>query len=62
MGDRKSRSFQDRLKAFSEAENEKALQLPPGAERDAALQKIRQAETASELDDWANSPSSQPSK
>ena len=46
-------SFQERLSAFAEDERNKASQLPPGAARDAALMKIRQAETASHLSDWA---------
>jgi hypothetical protein len=62
LGDRKSQSFKDRLKSFSEEERKKALELPPGPERDAALRKIRQAETAAHLDDWANSPELQPPK
>jgi hypothetical protein len=51
-----SASFQERLSAFAEDERKKALLLPPGPERDTALRKIRQAETASHLHDWANSP------
>jgi hypothetical protein len=46
-------SFQERLSAFAEDERNKASRLPPGAEKDAALMKIRQAETASHLSDWA---------
>jgi hypothetical protein len=60
MADRESRSFQDRLKEFGEIERQKALHLPPGPEKEAALRKIRQAETASHLDEWANSPGLQP--
>jgi hypothetical protein len=30
--------------------------LPPGADRDQLLMKLRLAETAMHLDDWANSP------
>jgi hypothetical protein len=60
MTDRESKSFQERLKQFSEEEHKKALRLPPGPERDAALRKIRQAQTASHLDEWANSPGLQP--
>ena len=65
MGDRKSRnlqSFQVRLNTFSEDARKKALVLAPGPERDAALRKIRQAETALHLDKWANSPGLQPPK
>jgi hypothetical protein len=58
MTDRKSKSFQERLKTFSENEHKKAMQLPPGPEREASLLKIQQAETASHLDDWANSTGS----
>ena len=46
-------SCQERLSAFAEDERNKASRLPPGAEKDAALMKIRQAETASHLSDWA---------
>ena len=52
----KELSFQERLKAFSEEERKKANLLPPGPEREQALQKIRQAETAAGLDGWASSP------
>jgi hypothetical protein len=48
------------LKEFGEIERQKALHLPPGPEKEAALRKIRQAETASHLDEWANSPGLQP--
>jgi hypothetical protein len=38
------------------------LLLPPGPERDTALRKIRQAETASRLNSWASSPGIQPTE
>jgi hypothetical protein len=58
--DDREKSFRERLSAFAADEREKAKLLPPGPERDAALRKIRQAETAAHLDDWANSPGLQP--
>jgi hypothetical protein len=54
MGDQ-DKSFRERLSAFAEDERKKALVLPPGPEKEAALRKIRQAKTAAHLDDWANS-------
>ena len=39
---------------------DQAAKLPPGPERDALIRKARQADTASHLDDWANSPGLQP--
>jgi hypothetical protein len=41
---------------------EKAEQLPPGEEREDLLKKVRQAETAAHIDDWASSPGLQPPK
>jgi hypothetical protein len=54
------RSFRERLSAFAEDERKKALALPPGPEKEMALRKIRQANTAAHLDDWANSPGLKP--
>jgi hypothetical protein len=50
-------SLKDRLTAFANEAREKAL---PGIEKDDLLRKARQADTASHLDDWANSPELQP--
>jgi hypothetical protein len=61
MGDQ-ARSFKERLSAFADGERKRAKLLPPGQERDLALQKIRQAEAASNLNEWANSLGSQPTK
>jgi hypothetical protein len=55
MGDQ-DKSFCERLSDFADGERKKAKQLPPGPERDAALTKVRQAETAAQLVEWANSP------
>jgi hypothetical protein len=53
-------SLQDRLNAWAAQVREQAEMLPPGPERDALLKKVRQADTASHLEDWANSPGLQP--
>jgi hypothetical protein len=42
--------------AFAKDLREKAALLPPGAEKDDLNLRARQAETTSNLDDWANSP------
>jgi hypothetical protein len=57
MGDQE-RSFQERLNDFAEGERKKALRLPPGPARELALQKIRQAETAANLDGRVGPPRS----
>jgi hypothetical protein len=55
-------SFEERLAAFAQEARERAEKLPPGPERNEALPKARQAETALHLTDWANSPGLQPLK
>jgi hypothetical protein len=55
-------SLKDRLASFANEVREKARQLRPGPEQDALLKKARQADTASDLDEWANSPGLQPPK
>ena len=55
-------SLKDRLAAFAKEIREKASQLRPGPEQDALLKRARQAETASYIDEWANSPGLQPPK
>ena len=42
------------MKFASEA-REKVSRLPPGPEKDEMFKKASQAETASRLDEWANS-------
>jgi hypothetical protein len=49
-------SLRDRLEAFAEEARAKAERMPPGPERDEMLKKVRQADVAADLDDWANSP------
>jgi hypothetical protein len=55
-----TKSLQDRLAAWAEEVREQAAKLPAGPERDALLKKLRQADTAAHLEDWANSPGLQP--
>jgi hypothetical protein len=55
-------SFQGRLASRAKEIRDQAAKLLPGAERDALLKKARRADTASHLEDWANSPGLQPHK
>ena len=57
---KQTRPLKDRLTAFAEEARQKATELPPGPERDEMLKKARQADTASHLDAWANSPGVRP--
>jgi hypothetical protein len=49
-------SLRDRLEMWAKDVREKAATLPAGPERDELLRKVSQADTASHLDEWANSP------
>jgi hypothetical protein len=53
-------SLKDRLTSFAEELKAKASQLRPGPEQDALLKRARQADIASRIDEWANSPGLQP--
>jgi hypothetical protein len=55
-------TLQDRIVAWAKEVREQAAKLPPGPDRDMLLTKVRQAETALHLEDWANSPGLQPPK
>lgn len=55
-------SLKDRLASFANEAREKASRLRPGPERDALLKRAHQADTASHIDEWANSPGLQPPK
>jgi hypothetical protein len=55
-------TLQDRIIEWAKEVREQAAMLPPGADRDTLLKKVRQAETALHLEDWANSPGLQPPK
>ena len=55
-------TLQDRLATWSKQVGEEAAKLPPGPERDTLVKKVRQADIANHLDDWAKSPGLQPPK
>jgi hypothetical protein len=55
-------SLRDRLASFAEEIREKARLMPPCREREELLKRESRADTASHLDDWANSPGLQPPK
>ena len=52
---KQSDSLKERLSIFVEDIRAKADALPPGPEKEELLRKARQAETASHIDEWANS-------
>jgi hypothetical protein len=52
--------LQVRLAAFAKDARDRAATLPAGAEREDLLKRARQADTASRIDDWANSSGLQP--
>jgi len=47
-------SLRERLAEWAKEIRGQAAHLPPGPNREALLKKARQADKASELDDWAN--------
>jgi hypothetical protein len=53
-------SFEDQIAAEKSRLKAQAAGLPPGAQKDALLKKIRQLETASHLNEWLTSPGLQP--
>jgi hypothetical protein len=55
-------SLQDRLLEFIASARAKVEGMPDGKDRDELLKKIRQAETAANIEGWANSPGLQPPK
>jgi hypothetical protein len=55
-------SLKDRLASFAKEIRKKASHLRPGPEQDALLKKARQADIASHIEEWANSPGLQPPK
>jgi hypothetical protein len=55
-------SLRDRLASFAKEVRERASLLPPGEERADLLRRARQADSASHLDEWVNSPGLQPPK
>jgi hypothetical protein len=55
-------SLQDRLAAWADEVREQAARMAPGPEQDALLKKIAQADKATKLYNWINSPELQPPK
>jgi hypothetical protein len=53
-------SLQDRIAEWAASVRDQINGMSPGAERDELIKKLRQAETAMRLDNWANSPGLQP--
>ena len=56
------KSLKDRLLQKAERDRERAETLPPGAEREALVEKARQSEAAAHIDGWLSSPGLQPPK
>ncbi len=58
-----TKSFQERLADEARKLREAAEKLPPGSHaQELLLRRVRQAETASHVDDWLRSPGLQPPK
>jgi hypothetical protein len=55
-------SLRDRLSAWAKGVKEQTEQLPPGPQREAMLKKARQADTASDIEEWRHSSGLQPPK
>ena len=55
-------TLQDRLAAWADEVREQAETMAPGPEQDALLKKIVQADKATKLYNWINSPELQPPK
>jgi hypothetical protein len=53
-------SFGARIEEHAKEAREKASTMPPCPERDALLQKARQADTAAKINEWVSSPGLQP--
>jgi hypothetical protein len=57
---KQTESLHERLASFAKNARQRAEALPPGPEREALIKKARQADAASHIEDWANSPGLQP--
>lgn len=55
-------SFQQRLVEEAQRFQEAADRLPPGTARELLLRRVRQAQTAAQIDKWFSSPDLQPPK
>ena len=56
----KALSLKNRLRIFANQLKNKAAKLRPGPEREDLLREARIADTASHINEWANSPGLQP--
>jgi hypothetical protein len=59
---RHEKTFKERLKEQSAACRAEAEKIPPGTARELLLKRARQAETASQIDEWFSSPGLQSPK
>ena len=57
---KQTQPLQDRLATFAKDVRDKAEALPAGPEKEELLKRARQADTASHIDEWANSTGLQP--
>jgi hypothetical protein len=57
---KQTKTLKERLSNFARDTRERASILPAGQEKDDLLRRARQADTASHLDEWINSPGLQP--
>jgi hypothetical protein len=55
-------SLKVRLALFTKHARAKASKLPPGAERDVMLEKVRVAGVAARIEEWLSSPGLRPPK
>lgn len=53
---KQEKSFAERLVEEAQRFREEAEKLPPGMARELLLRRVRQAETASHVNDWLKSP------
>lgn len=53
-------SFEERLSEFVDGERAKAESMPESKDKFELLRKVRQAETAANMETWATSPNLQP--
>jgi hypothetical protein len=59
---KQTETFRDRLASFAKEAREKASQLKPGTAQRELLAKARQADIASHMEEWLDSPGLQPPK
>jgi hypothetical protein len=57
---KQTKSLEVRLAEKAKRLREEAKLLPPGAQRNEAIRKARQAETASHMNEWLTSPGLRP--